>query len=48
MSAADSAILAGRAAAGLVFFSLLAVSMLPPSGWSAKMARRGDVEPGPL
>ena len=48
MSAADFAILAGCAAAGLVFFVLLMVSMLPLSNWPAKTVRRGDVEPGHL
>ena len=48
MSASEAAILAGIAAAGLVFFSMLVVSMRPLSNWPAKQARRGDVEPGRL
>lgn len=48
MSAADVAVLAGCAAAGVVFFSLLVVAMLPLSNWPAKTTRRGDVEPGHL
>lgn len=50
MSAAEAAVLVGIAAAGLVFFSLLVVAMLPLSNWPAKQARarRGDVEPGKL
>ena len=48
MSAAAVAIIAGLAAAGLVFFSLLVVAMMPLSNWPAKQARRGDVEPGHL
>jgi hypothetical protein len=40
------ALLLGAAAAGLVFFPLLAVSMLPLGGWS--VSPRCDVEPGVL
>jgi hypothetical protein len=48
VSAAAFAIIAGLAAAGLVFFLLVVVSMQPLSNWPAKTARRGDVEPGRL
>jgi hypothetical protein len=48
VSAAAFAVIAGCAAAGLVFFVLLAVAMLPLSNWPAKTARRGDTEPGKL
>jgi len=48
MSLTAAAILAGIAAACLVFFSLVVVSMQPLSNWPSKQARRGDVEPGKL
>jgi len=48
MSLPAAAIIAGLAAASLVFFSLVVVSMQPLSNWPAKLARRGDVEPGKL